>query len=49
MRLLKDILRDSTIASELAQCVLDNQPYRLVDMKVYLTRMYTILQGDFAP
>ena len=38
MRLLKSIQRDPKIAREFAQCVEDNRPYRLTDMKLYLTR-----------
>jgi len=38
MGLLKSIQRDPRIARELAQCVEDNQPFRLTDMKLYLTR-----------
>lgn len=38
MGLLKNIKRDPGIAREFAQCVRDNQPYRLMDMKLYLTR-----------
>jgi radical SAM protein with 4Fe4S-binding SPASM domain len=38
MGLLKSIQRDPKIARELAQCVEDNWPYRLTDMKLYLTR-----------
>jgi radical SAM protein with 4Fe4S-binding SPASM domain len=38
MGLLKSIQRDPSIARELAQCVEDGRPYRLTDMKLYLTR-----------
>jgi MoaA/NifB/PqqE/SkfB family radical SAM enzyme len=38
MGLLKSITRDKGMARELAQCVADCRPYRLLDMKVYLTR-----------
>jgi radical SAM protein with 4Fe4S-binding SPASM domain len=38
MGLLKSIQRDPKLARELAQCVEDDQPFRLTDMKLYLTR-----------
>ncbi len=38
MGLLKSVRRDKGMARELAQCVADCRPYRLLDMKVYLTR-----------
>lgn len=38
MGLLKDIRRDPALARELARCVEQNRPYRLVDLKLYLTR-----------
>ncbi len=38
MGLLKSIQRDPKIAHELAQCVEANRPFRLTDMKLYLTR-----------
>jgi len=38
MGLLKQIKRNPEIAREFAQCVEDNQPYRLLDIKLYLTR-----------
>jgi MoaA/NifB/PqqE/SkfB family radical SAM enzyme len=38
MGLLKSITRDKGMARELAQCIADCRPYRLLDMKVYLTR-----------
>jgi radical SAM protein with 4Fe4S-binding SPASM domain len=38
MGLLKNIRRDKEMAHELARCVADCRPYRLLDMKVYLTR-----------
>jgi radical SAM protein with 4Fe4S-binding SPASM domain len=38
MALLKSIRRDKEMARELARCVADCRPYRLLDMKVYLTR-----------
>jgi len=38
MGLLKSVRRDKEIARELARCVADCRPYRLLDMKVYLTR-----------
>ncbi len=38
MGILKSIQRDPKIAREVAQCVEDDRPYRLTDMKLYLTR-----------
>ena len=38
MGLLKSVKRDKGVAHELAQCVAECRPYRLLDMKVYLTR-----------
>jgi len=38
MSLRKSLRRDSAAAREFARCIQENQPYRLLDMKVYLTR-----------
>jgi MoaA/NifB/PqqE/SkfB family radical SAM enzyme len=38
MGLVKDVRRDPQVAAELARCVRDDRPYRLLDMKLYLTR-----------
>jgi radical SAM protein with 4Fe4S-binding SPASM domain len=38
MSLLKSIQRDPELARELAQCVESKQPFRLLDLKLYLTR-----------
>jgi radical SAM protein with 4Fe4S-binding SPASM domain len=36
--LVKSIRRDPQVAAELAQCVAERRPYRLLDLKLYLTR-----------
>ncbi|MBN1890516.1 MAG: radical SAM protein [Thermoflexales bacterium] len=38
MSLLKSIQRDPELARELAQCVESKRPFRLLDLKLYLTR-----------
>jgi len=38
MGLLKDVRRDPEVAAELARRVEDGRPYRLLDIKLYLTR-----------
>jgi radical SAM protein with 4Fe4S-binding SPASM domain len=38
MGLRKSVRRDKEMARELARCVAESRPYRLLDMKVYLTR-----------
>ncbi|MBN1139671.1 MAG: radical SAM protein [Anaerolineae bacterium] len=38
MGLAKSIRRDPEVAAELARCVAEGQPYRLLDLKLYLTR-----------
>lgn len=38
MSLIKSLQRNSTAAQEFARCIQENRPYRLLDMKLYLTR-----------
>ncbi|MFN2167027.1 MAG: radical SAM protein [Anaerolineae bacterium] len=38
MGLVKSIRRDPEVAAELARCVDEGRPYRLLDLKLYLTR-----------
>ncbi len=38
MGLLKSIRRDPEVAAELARCVAEGRPYRLLNLKLYLTR-----------